>query len=319
MNEKNREVLLSICIPTYNRAKQLDTTLLSIISQNIFVNTNKIEIVISDNCSTDDTLIIANKYLLLFPNKIKYSRNDLGIADKNFEKALSLGSGLYLKLNNDTLEHHNNSLEKIIYLIENNLMKKPILFFSNGLLKKKEQIEGEGLNFLIKTVSYYTTWIATFGIWKVDFNAIINFNKSSHLQLTQVDVLFDLIKKKKNIIIQDEILFDTQVVSKKGGYDIVTVFLDNYSYLLKQRLESNEISDAVYYKEIDSIVNNFLVIWLAKSFVDYSNFNFILNKPLNRINKFYNYNVIKLFVFYKNLTKQCLSEIFVKLKSKKYV
>jgi len=318
MNNKNNEVLLSICIPTYNRAKQLDTTLQSIISQNIFINTIKIEIVISDNCSTDETSVIVNKYLSLFPNKIMYSRNELGIADKNFEKALSLGSGLYLKLNNDTLRHQNNSLEKIIFLIEKNLIDKPILFFSNGLLKKSQQIEGKGLNFLIKTVSYYTTWIATFGIWKDDFIKIINFNKSSHLQLTQVDILFDLIKKKKNIIIDDEILFDPEVVSKKGGYDIVTVFLDNYSFLLRQQVDSNEISDALYYEEMDSIINNFLAIWLAKAFVDYENYNFILNKPLKRINKFYNYNLLKLFVFYKHLIKQCLSEMLVKLRSKKY-
>jgi len=318
MNDKNNEVLLSICIPTYNRAKQLDTTLKSIISQNIFINTNKIEIVISDNCSTDETSLIVNKYILNFPNKIIYSRNDIDIVDRNFEKVLSLGTGFFLKLNNDTLKHNSKSLETIIAIIEKKLNQKPVLFFSNGVLKKYKIIQGQGLEFLLTTATYFSTWIATFGIWKEDFDKIINFNKASHLKLTQVDILFDLIKKKKNIIIDDEILFDPEVVSKKGGYDIVTVFLDNYSYLLKQQLDLNEISDAVYYKEMDSIINNFLAIWLAKSFVDYQNFNFILNKPLRRINKFYSYNLLKLFGFYKNLIKQCLSEMLVKLRSKKY-
>lgn len=41
-------VLLSICIPTYNRAKYLDITLNRITQEDIFLNTDKIEIVISD-------------------------------------------------------------------------------------------------------------------------------------------------------------------------------------------------------------------------------------------------------------------------------
>ena len=314
MSEFNNQILLSICIPTYNRANQLENTLKSIINQNIFTSTSKIEIVISDNCSTDDTAVIVNKYLQLYAEKITYSRNDFNIADKNFEKALSIGKGLYLKLNNDTLKHQSNSLDLIVSLLENNINEKPIIFFANGVLHKHGKIEGEGLSFLINTTSFYTTWIATFGIWKEDFLCFTNFNKSSHLQLTQVDVLFDLVKIKKKVIIDDEILFIPEVVTKKGGYDIVTVFLDNYSYLLKQLVESNDINKEVYHNAMDRIINEFLTIWLAKSFVDYKNYNFILNSPLKRINKFYNYNLIKLYVFYKNLSIQCISELKFKFK-----
>lgn len=314
----NKEILLTICIPTYNRAKKLDETLKSITSQEIFNKTNKIEIIVSDNFSSDNTMLIVNNYREKFFNKIIYSRNFENIYDKNFEKVLSLGSGTFLKLNNDTLVHKNKSLEKIVKIIEENINNKSILFFSNGLLNIQTILHGRGLDFFLKNATFYSTWIATFGIWKNDFDNIINFNKCSHLQLTQVDILFHLIEKKGNIVIIDDILFETENVTNKGGYDIVTVFLDNYSYLLRERIVSNEISKELYYREMDNVINKFLAIWLAKSFVDNVNFNFILNKPLKRINKFYNYNIFKLLIFYKNFSKQCLSEISAKLRFKKY-
>ena len=53
-------VLLSICIPTYNRETYLAKTLDSIVNQNIFLSSDDINIVISDNCSTDGTEALVN-------------------------------------------------------------------------------------------------------------------------------------------------------------------------------------------------------------------------------------------------------------------
>jgi glycosyltransferase involved in cell wall biosynthesis len=55
--------LLSICIPTFNRAYILEKTLHSIVSQKIFQDTNEIEVIVSDNCSSDNTFEIVNKYI----------------------------------------------------------------------------------------------------------------------------------------------------------------------------------------------------------------------------------------------------------------
>jgi len=53
-------ILLSICIPTFNRANFLKVSLLQIISQ--LVENLPIEIIVSDNCSTDYTQEIINLY-----------------------------------------------------------------------------------------------------------------------------------------------------------------------------------------------------------------------------------------------------------------
>ena len=94
--------LLSICIPTRNRAAFLYRTLRSITQTSVFQNGNEVEIVVSDNASTDATPEIAKVFTDKYGDKIIYSRNEQDIADKNFEKSLRLAHGMFRKLNNDT-------------------------------------------------------------------------------------------------------------------------------------------------------------------------------------------------------------------------
>lgn len=83
--------LISICIPTYNRAKFLGSTLDSIIRQSF----NNIEIIISDNASTDNTAEIIMQYQTLFPF-IVYHREESNMgADSNYLKVIELASAEY--------------------------------------------------------------------------------------------------------------------------------------------------------------------------------------------------------------------------------
>ena len=84
-------IKLSICIPTYNRAAFLGEALDSVIRQ----ATDEVEIVVSDNASTDHTEALVREYQARFP-RIRYHRNpeNLG-ADRNFLKVVELGQGEY--------------------------------------------------------------------------------------------------------------------------------------------------------------------------------------------------------------------------------
>lgn len=96
-------MLLSICIPTYNRAEYLQKTIESIVTQSAW-NTGNTEIVISDNASTDSTSAVIAGYEKRYPGLIRSIRQDPAIdPHDNFEAAMRLGHGEYLKLNNDTL------------------------------------------------------------------------------------------------------------------------------------------------------------------------------------------------------------------------
>jgi glycosyltransferase involved in cell wall biosynthesis len=90
-------ILLSICIPTYNRSKFLKTCLEGFVGQILEDGlTGSVEIVISDNCSPDDTGDTVSAFKRQFHN-ITYSRNEqnLGV-DRNVAKAISLARGEYI-------------------------------------------------------------------------------------------------------------------------------------------------------------------------------------------------------------------------------
>jgi abequosyltransferase len=84
-------IKLSICIPTYNRAALIGKTLESIIAQ----ATEEVEIVVSDNASTDDTAEVIEVFRARFPRLI-YIREDVNRgADANYMNVVAHATGEY--------------------------------------------------------------------------------------------------------------------------------------------------------------------------------------------------------------------------------
>jgi glycosyltransferase involved in cell wall biosynthesis len=88
---------LSICIPTYNRSKYLGELLDSIIEQNI----SNIEVIISDDCSPDDTSLLCAVYKQKLPGlKFIQQKKNLGL-DLNFLAAIEAAGSEYVWLVGD--------------------------------------------------------------------------------------------------------------------------------------------------------------------------------------------------------------------------
>lgn len=242
--------LLSICIPTFNRSKMLLQTLKSITSQDAFLNTYDVEIIISDNCSTDDTQEAVNKFVEKFPDKIKYYRNETNITDKNFAKALSLGNGELLKLLNDNLCVSPDFLPDLLNTIKNNIDEKPVIFVLNGNTKSEEDFsECKSLDEFVSKVSFLSTWIGGFCIWKEDFDKFSDFSKYSRSKLSQTHILLKTVScKKRSVILNKFYLFNFQH-AKRGGYNVAEVFGRNYLKIYKKYLESGELDPKTYKHE----------------------------------------------------------------------
>jgi len=123
----NNKFLLSICIPTYNRASYLKDCLDNIVCQ--FDNEtvkNLIEIVVSDNASSDDTKKIVEDYQIKFGN-IKYFRNQENIGmDENILNSVLKSNGKYCWHIGDDDFIRNGTLKFLIEL----LLKKDIALLS---------------------------------------------------------------------------------------------------------------------------------------------------------------------------------------------
>ncbi len=87
--------LLSICIPTYNRAKYLDILLNSILVQ-FEPHREQIELLVSDNASSDNTRQIVDKYVDDKHLPIRYLCNASNLGpDKNIAQCFSEAAGKY--------------------------------------------------------------------------------------------------------------------------------------------------------------------------------------------------------------------------------
>lgn len=126
--DKSKQPILSICIPTYNRDIYLKRLVDSIISQKEFINTNDVEIIISDNASTDSTKDMVTKYINNYWDKIKFFQNEENIwMCWNLYKVRTLWTGKYLWLMWSDQKLSANSLWIILKKIVNQNTIKTVI------------------------------------------------------------------------------------------------------------------------------------------------------------------------------------------------
>ena len=124
--------ILSICIPTYNRGIYLKNTLNQLVKEDIFLNTNDVEIVVSDNCSNDETEDICTDFKNKYGEKISYFKQSTNIKDKNFAFVLGIAKGKYAKLNNDNSIFKPGQLSKLVSLLKTKDVPDIVLLTNNA-------------------------------------------------------------------------------------------------------------------------------------------------------------------------------------------
>ncbi len=111
---------VSICIPTYNRAKYLQNCLKSINDAAQYLDESlNVEICISDNCSSDATEDIVRYANLALP--VKYSRNKRNIGiPRNFLHVVNMAEGEFVWLIGDDDLLMPNAITRLCELIDSN-------------------------------------------------------------------------------------------------------------------------------------------------------------------------------------------------------
>ena len=122
VNNKNENIKLSVAIPTYNGSRYIREALDSIITQLGDID-EEIEIVISDNASTDQTPEIIREYQKKY-SFIKYFRNEENVGgDRNYDLAVRRATGEYVWLFSDDDKIRDGGIRKVIEVIN----KYPII------------------------------------------------------------------------------------------------------------------------------------------------------------------------------------------------
>lgn len=253
--------LVSICIPTFNRSSQLEKTLKSIVVQPEF-KTGKVEVVISDNASTDNTEEVSRKYADEYKN-IRYFRNRQNVMDENFPLALSRATGLLRKLNNDTIMLTPNALSEICELAQRYSVQKPCIFLVNGKRKRKND---ELLSFCEFTVreGYRVTWIGSFTIWDDECENIEQDLAGCELKLWQVRKFYEMAYKKDAVVVCDFNFGLGQPLPQKDiSYGLYQVFYQNYMKLLSPYIQNATLQAKDVEKIEKDLLYKFFTNWIV--------------------------------------------------------
>jgi glycosyltransferase involved in cell wall biosynthesis len=120
---------ISVALCTYNGENYLKKQLDSILNQTIKVD----EIVVCDDLSTDNTIIILNEYKEKYPDLFSININEKNLkSNKNFEKAIQLCSGDYIFLSDQDDLWRKDKVEKTLEIFKNNPSAEGV--FSNASL-----------------------------------------------------------------------------------------------------------------------------------------------------------------------------------------
>jgi acetyltransferase-like isoleucine patch superfamily enzyme len=239
--------LVSLCITTFNRAEYLEQTIASLVRQRRFQDTNDIEIVVSDNNSTDDTESIVSKYLNLYGSKILYIKRNIAIPDLHFRLALEECNGVFRKLSTDWFHYADGFLDNLVALVIHLQKDRPLLYFLNSSPDVPPKVTYcTSVESFIEQVSFHMTWNGGYGVWEDSFNQLPDSEAYSKGQITiPYLVLAQLALSPIAVIYQAGFARPLPGI-RKGGYNLAEVFCKNYIDLLALYKTKGLISDEIF-------------------------------------------------------------------------
>ena len=133
-------LLLSVCIPAYNRPEWLKRSILSILSISKSFQ-QQVEIIISDDSTTSECQTVVHDLLSTWKGVWKYARNSpsLGMA-ANWNRSIQIASGKYVLVLHDDDYLETNALDLIIDKIQIFSDTHYALLFGVNVVTRSQQI-----------------------------------------------------------------------------------------------------------------------------------------------------------------------------------
>lgn len=176
---ENKEILVSLCIPSFNRDYILKYAL------NYYVGCpefdENMEIVICDNASTDSTQQVVSDFIQKYPSKnISYYRNETNIGAKNFMESIRHAKGKYAKLCNDYLYIANEGLKQIKDYVKKTKESTGLFFYDHLRDANDGFVSLSSVDAFVHLVNNKVTWLSNFGCWTKDIPALYEYTKSNY-------------------------------------------------------------------------------------------------------------------------------------------
>lgn len=235
-----KEIILSICIPTYNRGEILRMSLEAIKNQTKY-DSDLVEIIVSDNCSKDNTPQIADEFHNDGLN-FTYNRNEENLgAARNFLKLMNMAKGRYILLLGDDDFLSENAINILLTRLQNS--EYGALYIDtqhklNGGFKEYKTKEE-----FIKAISYYYTFMSSFVFRKEIVSQIANPERYIPSHLLQMPFYIKSTLTSDVNAITDEPIFAEigKAAQSNGGYNFFDVFVHWYQEIWAEYVDDKKL------------------------------------------------------------------------------
>ncbi|MBP3774183.1 MAG: glycosyltransferase [Bacteroidaceae bacterium] len=248
-----KEKVLSLCLPTYNRAHCLREQFKRILTLKQ-ADLERIEIIVSDNCSTDETPQVVDEFRekLLFT----YLRNQENIgSNRNFLQCLRKATGKYVWLLGDDDYLQTTHMTSLLDQLEQNDYGMVHINVQHN--DKIEYHEYEQLDDFLVDIHVWITFMSA----NIDNTRLVQglaLEEFAKTWLLQVPAhLHAALKGKKNLMVNLPFFDAAAELESNGGYNVFEVFVKNLVTIYNKFEESgistntlmllkNRISDFIF-------------------------------------------------------------------------
>jgi glycosyltransferase involved in cell wall biosynthesis len=189
--------LISITIPTFNRAPFLDACLEYHIP---LARKHNVKIFISDNASDDYTQEVVKRRCAEY-SLISYIRNQDNVgADANFEQALKLADTEYVWLLGDTYTIPEKGLDYLVNLLTSCSANYDLIVFNwKNRVKDTMSQDYADPNKILSDIGWHMTCLSTL-VYRVDMLRVCNFKSYLDTYFIQTGIIFDYISSHDHLI-----------------------------------------------------------------------------------------------------------------------
>lgn len=256
---ENKQPLLSLCIPIYNRLEYLKRMLERFLEDKILFE-ETIDLLISDNCSTDDLESCVNEFKSK-GLKITYNRNQKNLGpDGNFLYCFNHAKGKYCWLlgsDDIPVKGFLNSLVTVLQGKEYGLVH--LNHHSDGLSQLFEYSDNQKM---VENIAHWITFMSS-NIINTKNIAFINSNQYMDTYLIQVPYyLYSCLNSPVNAIYKYSCFEKDDDSANNGSYNLFQVFVQNlfdvYERFYQQKMLSKKVIENIKRNEYEHFLFPFI-------------------------------------------------------------
>ena len=256
---ENKQPLLSLCIPIYNRLEYLKRMLERFLEDKILFE-ETIDLLISDNCSTDDLESCVNEFKSK-GLKITYNRNQKNLGpDGNFLYCFNHAKGKYCWLlgsDDIPVKGFLNSLVTVLQGKEYGLVH--LNHHYDGLSQLFEYSDNQKM---VENIAHWITFMSS-NIINTKNIAFINSNQYMDTYLIQVPYyLYSCLNSPVNAIYMYSCFEKDDDSANNGSYNLFQVFVQNlfdvYERFYQQKMLSRKVIENIKRNEYEHFLFPFI-------------------------------------------------------------